>query len=75
MFLIDANKLNVEKKYEYYFNLFKSLFRGRESEVHKKIKTGLSLFVLSLLAATKTLFKRKEKRVYFYVIVCYNYLS
>ena len=60
MFLIDAIKPYVEKKFKACF-IFTRLFRGRVSGA-TKIKPVLFLFVFGLLAATKTLFKRNENK-------------
>ena len=58
MFLIDAIKLNVENKIK--FSFFMRQFWGGKSGTYK-IKLALFLFAFGLLAATKTLFKRKKK--------------
>ena len=51
MFLIDAIKPNLEKKFKTFF--FMRLFKGGESGAYK-IKPVLFLFELNLLAATRT---------------------
>ena len=54
---MDAIKPNVEKKFKICFSFN---VRGGESEEYK-IKSALFLLAFSLLAKTKTLFKRNEK--------------
>ena len=71
MFFIDALKHNVEKKFKY-FVFFTRLFRGGESQEYK-IKPVLFLFVLSFLAATKTLYSKQTSIVY-YDVGNYNIL-
>ena len=61
MFLIDAIKPKVEKKFKTCKKFFARLFRGGESEAFK-IKLGLFLFALGLLVATKLYSKTKETR-------------
>ena len=55
----DAIQPKVEMKWKTCY-IFVRLFRGDELEAYK-IKPFLFLFALGLLAATKTLFKRKGK--------------
>ena len=59
MFLIDAIKPNVEKKFKMCF-IFYATARGEESIAYK-INPISFLFGLSLLAGTKKLTKRNEK--------------
>ena len=66
MFLIDAIKPNVEKKFKTCF--FMPLFRGGKLVVYK-IKPVLFLLVLGLLAETKTLFKRNKNINYKIIIL------
>ena len=68
MFLIHAIKHNVENKFKTYFIL--SDCRGDELQA-SKIKPVLFLLVLCFLAATKTLFKINEKRLYSKVLAFY----
>ena len=63
MFLIDAVKPKVEKKFKTCF-IFLRLFKRVELEAYK-IKPVLFLFAIGLLAATKTLFKETRKLYYF----------
>ena len=58
LFLIDTIKPNLENKIKNFMRLFKGGKLGGY-----KIKPVLFLFVLGLLAATKTLFK-KNKKIY-----------
>ena len=59
MFLIGAIKPIAEKKFRTCF-IFTRLFRGGQLGEFE-IKPGLFLYAVGLVAATKTLFKRKEK--------------
>ena len=58
MFLIDAIKPIVEKKFKTCFH-FTRLFRVDELRAYK-IKPVLFLYAVGFLAATKTFHKRKE---------------
>ena len=57
--LIDAIRPKVEKKFKTCF-IFTRLFRGGQSGEYEK-KSVLFLYAVGLVAATKTVFKRKEK--------------
>ena len=59
MFLIDAIKLNVEKKFKTCF-IFSATVQGIVRIVPNK--PSFYLFVLSLLAAKKNIFKKKRER-------------
>ena len=59
LFLIDVLKTKVEKKLKTWF-IFLRICLGEEAY---KLKTVLFIFALSLLAATKTLFKRNVKLI------------
>ena len=61
MFLHGAIKPIVEKKFRNCL-FFTRLFRGGWSG-ENEIKTILFLYALGLLAASKTLYKRKEKTI------------
>ena len=61
MFLIDADKPNIEKKFKTCF-IFYATVLGRGAY---KIKPNLLLFAFGLLAAIITLFKRNEKRIFY----------
>ena len=65
MFSIGAIRPISEKKT---FFIFTRLFRGGESGEYE-IKPVLFLYAVSLVAATKTLFKRKEKMVYYLIVL------
>ena len=68
MFLIDAIKPKVEKKFKTCFINLRDCLGGVSRE-RNKIKPVLFLFALGLLAATKTLFKRNEKTYYLFKYV------
>ena len=59
MFLICAIKHIIEKKFKTRF-IFMRPFRGGELRAYK-IKPVLFFYAIGLVAATKTLHKRKEK--------------
>ena len=60
MFLIDAIKHNVEKKFKTCFIFLRDCLSGGESQAYK-IKPVLFLIMLCFLAVTKTLLKTSEK--------------
>ena len=60
MFFIGAIKPSIGKKLKTCLFLTRLFRRGESGEY--KIKPVLLLFVLGLLAATKTIFKRNEKK-------------
>ena len=64
MFLIDASKLNLEKKFKTCFIFTRHFSEGKSGAY--KIKPVLFLFVLRLQATTKTLLKRNEKKGFYY---------
>ena len=61
MFLIDAIKLNVEKKIKTYL-LFTRLFMGGKSGAYK-VKAVWFLYAIGLLAATKNTIQKKRENL------------